>query len=168
MNSVLPPSYELTRMALSAAARIGSVVPERIAPLADPPAGSGLKPVMGDYGLPLVGHTFDGMNDLLGWGQKRYDRFGALSWRGMLGTPAVLAPAFPLERPGGLRTADALRHRPDAIGRSADPPRAALAALATGAETHQDASRQWILSLLLRSAKETHRNRAGGRSGVRF
>ena len=28
-------------------------------PLAEPPAGSGLKPVMGDHGLPILGHMIE-------------------------------------------------------------------------------------------------------------
>ena len=32
-------------------------------PLAEPPAGSGLKPVLGDSGLPILGHLIEMMRD---------------------------------------------------------------------------------------------------------
>jgi cytochrome P450 len=87
----LPPSYVMTQRAIAAIAKLGSIAPERIRPLAEPPSGSGLKPVMGDYGPPFIGHTFDGMADTIGWAHIRFAKFGPLSWSGMLGTPAVLA-----------------------------------------------------------------------------
>ncbi|SDW07240.1 hypothetical protein SAMN05216215_1001122 [Saccharopolyspora shandongensis] len=36
-----------------------------VRPLAAPPPGSGLKPVLGDYGLPVIGHTISVLTDLL-------------------------------------------------------------------------------------------------------
>jgi cytochrome P450 len=81
----------LRRRALSSAARVSERVPTACRPLAKPPPGSGLKPVMGDYGSPFVGHTFELLSDMLGSARRRYDRFGPVSWSGLLGTRAVTA-----------------------------------------------------------------------------
>jgi cytochrome P450 len=58
--------------------------------LADPPAGSGLRPVLGDSGPPLVGHSLDMLSDLVGWARRRHARFGEVSWGGAFGTDIVL------------------------------------------------------------------------------
>jgi len=60
-------------------------------PLAPPPAGSGLRPVMGDFGLPFLGHTLAQMRHTLDFGLPRYRRFGPVSWGGMLGQRVVSA-----------------------------------------------------------------------------
>lgn len=49
-------------------------------PLAPPPRGSGLLPVMGDPGLPLVGQTLQIMRDPIGMARERRARFGLVSW----------------------------------------------------------------------------------------
>ncbi|ETZ37773.1 P450 heme-thiolate domain protein [Mycobacterium intracellulare MIN_052511_1280] len=60
--------------------------------LAAPPAGSGLRPVLGDAGLPLVGHTLDYIRFGSDLGRERYERFGSVSWMGAFGTKmAVIA-----------------------------------------------------------------------------
>ncbi len=66
-------------------------VPSATAPLADPPAGSGLRPVMGDYGLPIAGHLLSMNGDMVGFSRRRYARYGPVSWGGVLGTRAVSA-----------------------------------------------------------------------------
>ncbi|MBD0323110.1 MAG: cytochrome P450, partial [Aldersonia sp.] len=63
--------------------------PSQVKPLATPPPGSGLKPVMGDYGAPIIGHTLGSLGDLLAYVRKRYARYGAVSWSGTLGTRMV-------------------------------------------------------------------------------
>ncbi|WP_235883315.1 cytochrome P450 [Saccharopolyspora elongata] len=60
-----------------------------VRPLAAPPPGSGLKPVLGDYGLPVIGHTISVLTDLLEASRRRYAEFGPVSWGGMLGTEVV-------------------------------------------------------------------------------
>ncbi len=50
--------------------------------LAAPPTGSGLKPVIGDQGLPLVGHTLDYIRFGSDLSRERYERFGSVSWMG--------------------------------------------------------------------------------------
>lgn len=62
--------------------------PER--PLASPPAGSGLKPVMGDAGPPLLGHTIDYIRFGSALGRDRYERLGPVSWMGAFGTKVVV------------------------------------------------------------------------------
>jgi cytochrome P450 len=66
-------------------------VPSAVTALADPPAGSGLKPVMGDYGLPIAGHLLSMNGDMIGFSRRRYARYGPVSWGGVLGTRAVSA-----------------------------------------------------------------------------
>jgi cytochrome P450 len=81
----------VTRFAIGTCIRVTNAIPWKIEPLAVPPKGSGLEPVMGDYGLPLIGHTFDGAQDMIGNARARYAKYGSVSWAGMLGTKAVLS-----------------------------------------------------------------------------
>ena len=57
-------------------------------PLATP-TRPGLKPVLGDPGLPLIGHAFASLYDSLEFSRRRYDRFGPVSWTRMVGTNIV-------------------------------------------------------------------------------
>nr|WP_200862790.1 cytochrome P450 [Amycolatopsis orientalis] len=57
--------------------------------LAAPPAGSGLKPVLGDDGPPLIGHTLDGMRFGLDFSLRRFEQFGPVSWMGVFGQRIV-------------------------------------------------------------------------------
>lgn len=67
----------------------GVVNPVR--PLAAPPPESGLSPVMGDYGYPLVGWTLNWMyRGPLHWNEVRRERFGRLSWAGMFGRRVLM------------------------------------------------------------------------------
>jgi len=59
-------------------------------PLAEPPAGTGLKPVLGDRGWPLLGHTIDYIRFGAALGRDRYQRFGPVSWMGAFGTRMVV------------------------------------------------------------------------------
>ena len=54
--------------------------PSRLRPLADPPPGSGLRPVMGDSGAPVVGHTLELFLDFLHSSLERKRRLGPVSW----------------------------------------------------------------------------------------
>ena len=54
--------------------------------LAEPPAGSGLRPVTGDWGYPGVGWTINWMyRGPLAFNVERREEHGRLSWSGMLG-----------------------------------------------------------------------------------
>ncbi|HMT50269.1 MAG TPA: cytochrome P450, partial [Dietzia sp.] len=57
--------------------------------LADAPAGSGLAPVPGDGGLPLLGHGLDYLRDPMRLWQTRYQRYGRVSWFRAFGTRIV-------------------------------------------------------------------------------
>jgi cytochrome P450 len=57
--------------------------------LAPIPPGSGLAPVPGDFGWPLLGYTWQLLHDPLGTGRRRYDRYGPVSWLGAFGTRVV-------------------------------------------------------------------------------
>jgi hypothetical protein len=50
--------------------------------LAAPPAGSGLKPILGDDGAPLVGHSLVFMRFGVEYALHRYDTYGPVSWMG--------------------------------------------------------------------------------------
>jgi len=83
-------------MATALADRLGSALgrlsvraPSPSRPLAIPPPGSGLRPVPGDFGLPLIGHTLDRLSNLLEASRGRYERYGPVEWGGMLGTKIV-------------------------------------------------------------------------------
>jgi cytochrome P450 len=71
------------------AASLVDLVPEATRPLAAPPAGSGLKPVMGDPGLPVVGHSLGIFDDPLGFARRAHERFGPVSWGRVLGARVV-------------------------------------------------------------------------------
>ncbi|GAC1591426.1 MAG: cytochrome P450 [Acidimicrobiales bacterium] len=59
-------------------------------PLATPPTGSALQPVMGDAGIPLLGHTIDYIRFGSDLGRDRFIRFGPVSWMGAFGTRVVV------------------------------------------------------------------------------
>jgi cytochrome P450 len=75
-------------------------------PLGSPPAGSGLQPVWGDPGAPVIGYSLAVLNDSLGYARGRYERFGSVSWSNVLGTPLVLVLG-----PDGIETVLANRDR---------------------------------------------------------
>ncbi|MFT5564144.1 MAG: cytochrome P450 [Myxococcota bacterium] len=52
-------------------------------PLSSPPAGSGLRPVMGDSDEPILGSARYAAGDRLAWAQDKHQRYGNLWW-GML------------------------------------------------------------------------------------
>jgi cytochrome P450 len=56
-----------------------------VRPLASPPAGSGLEPVMGDPGMPVVGRTLEFLHDGLRHARRYYERFGTVFWLNALG-----------------------------------------------------------------------------------
>lgn len=57
--------------------------------LASPPPGSGLRPVMGDYGPPLVGHVLNSSRFGTDFARERHSRIGPVSWVGAFGTRIV-------------------------------------------------------------------------------
>jgi cytochrome P450 len=67
------------------ASLIERVPSARIRALADPPAGSGLAPVMGDPGIPVVGHTIEFLDDGLRHARRYYEQFGSVFWLNTLG-----------------------------------------------------------------------------------
>ena len=54
-------------------------------PLAIPPSGSGLKAVMGDPGMPVVGHTLEFLNDGLRHARSYHARLGTVFWVNSVG-----------------------------------------------------------------------------------
>src|SRR5262245_32216292 len=57
--------------------------------LAAPPAGSDLKPVPGDPGLPLLGHSIEMLRLGVRYGLKRYETHGPVSWVRAFGITVV-------------------------------------------------------------------------------
>ncbi|MBB3050780.1 cytochrome P450 [Prauserella isguenensis] len=57
--------------------------------LAEPPAGSGLAPVLGDAGPPLVGNALTQMRFGVSFGLRRFERYGPVSWTGAFGQRIV-------------------------------------------------------------------------------
>ncbi|NDK89723.1 cytochrome P450 [Gordonia desulfuricans] len=70
-------------------ATASNAYPSHDIPLAVPPPGSGLKPVMGNQGMPWLGNTLDALSDPLGSAMKRYEKYGPVSWSGALGMKMV-------------------------------------------------------------------------------
>ncbi|WP_445186533.1 cytochrome P450 [Pseudonocardia sp. Cha107L01] len=78
----------LIRQVQSVAVALSERVPTLVRPLATPPDPR-LKPVMGDAGPPFIGHAMPVLYDTLEFGRRRYQRFGPVSWGGVLGTKVV-------------------------------------------------------------------------------
>jgi cytochrome P450 len=78
------------RARTAAAAVVDRLPARRSVPLAEPPAGSGLRPVMGDPGVPVLGNTLGMMQDTLSYCRRAHERYGPVSWTGSLGTRMVL------------------------------------------------------------------------------
>ncbi|ETA06528.1 MULTISPECIES: cytochrome P450 [Gordonia] len=73
----------------TALGKLSSMYPSKERPLAEPPAGSGLKPVMGDPGIPYLGNTLQALADPLQSAMDRFERYGQVSWSGALGMNMV-------------------------------------------------------------------------------
>ncbi|WP_236791171.1 cytochrome P450 [Amycolatopsis sp. GM8] len=58
--------------------------------LAAPPPGSGLEPVLGDAGAPLIGHTLDSMRFGVDFALHQYETYGPVSWMGSFGQRIVV------------------------------------------------------------------------------
>lgn len=69
--------------------KLSSKYPSKERPLAVPPAGSDLKPVMGDPGIPFLGNTLEALADPLKSAMERFERYGQVSWSGALGMNMV-------------------------------------------------------------------------------
>lgn len=64
-------------------------VPDRPADLAAPPAGSGLRAVPGERGLPWLGHVLESLRYGPAYQQLKFRQLGPVSWVQMFGTPMV-------------------------------------------------------------------------------
>ena len=60
-------------------------------PLAEPPAGSGLKTVMGDSGVPVIGHMIETFRSGSGYLEHVYRTYGPIHYNYTTAIPAVLA-----------------------------------------------------------------------------
>ncbi len=99
--------------ARSAAAAVLDRVPAgRARPLAEPPAGSRLRPVMGEPGLPFLGQTLPMFVGGVGFTRRAQARFGPVFWTNVIGTPVAVVL-------GGKAIATALANREGAFS-SAD------------------------------------------------
>ncbi|QVI28687.1 cytochrome P450 [Mycolicibacterium neoaurum] len=87
MTTVLPAdTVAAAKLHLQvAAAAVTSRYPSHDHALARPPARSHLKPVMGNYGFPVIGHVLSSIVEPLEFARRRYDRYGPVSWAGGVG-----------------------------------------------------------------------------------
>jgi cytochrome P450 len=69
----------------SLGAAVTSRYPSSERPLATPPAGSHLAPVMGNYGFPFLGHILSSTAEPLDFARRRYAKYGPVSWAGGVG-----------------------------------------------------------------------------------
>ncbi|MGQ0837824.1 cytochrome P450 [Actinokineospora sp.] len=79
---------------MSTVARLDRWLTDRPWPVSDfaaPPPGSDLRPVVGDGGLPLLGHTLGILRQGVDFGMRRYQRFGPVSWVRAFGVRMVSA-----------------------------------------------------------------------------
>jgi cytochrome P450 len=74
-----------------ALARALSKVPWRQRPLAQVPPGSGLLPVLGAGGLPVIGRSADIILDGPTFSERAYERYGPVSWTRAFGIRVVMA-----------------------------------------------------------------------------
>ncbi|WP_141717620.1 cytochrome P450 [Nocardia altamirensis] len=70
-------------------ARVVDHYPSAERPLAEPPPGSGLRPVLGNFGAPGIGYTLHALSDPVELARKRFQRYGPVNWMGVLGRPVV-------------------------------------------------------------------------------
>lgn len=71
-------------------AAVTELFPSPEQPLALPPPGSALKPVMGNYGFPFLGHLLAATADPLQFARERYEHYGPVSWAGGVGFRVVV------------------------------------------------------------------------------
>ncbi|WP_329413293.1 cytochrome P450 [Nocardia vinacea] len=81
----------LTKHLTGAVAAVALRMPVAERDLATPPTGSGLAPVRGDAGLPLLGYSLNVFDDLLGLQRVLYRRYGPVHWVSAFGTRLVIA-----------------------------------------------------------------------------
>ncbi|MBA2349985.1 MAG: cytochrome P450 [Solirubrobacterales bacterium] len=74
--------------------------------LAEPPPGSGLRPVLGEPGLPVLGQTLGFLQNALGSARRLHERFGTVFWTHAFGTRLVLVVG-----PEGIETVLANREK---------------------------------------------------------
>ena len=65
--------------------------PREVRPLAEPPAGSGLAPVPGTPGPPVLGHTLSYIRYGHAFTRARHAALGPVSWCGFVGEDVVIA-----------------------------------------------------------------------------
>lgn len=85
----MPTSVALRTRGI-AASMLGTISSGGSRPLAEPPRGSGLKPVMGDPGAPFVGHSLEFFHDTLGTTRRLRERHGSIFWTNVARTNLVV------------------------------------------------------------------------------
>lgn len=68
---------------------IGARVGTTSRPLAEPPAGSGLRPVLGERGLPGLGKTLDFLRHGMGFSTPYREKYGPIFWANGFGRTSV-------------------------------------------------------------------------------
>lgn len=97
------PSDTRTPIAFRARNAAASVIDRLPSPgpslLAEPPAGSGLKAIQGDPGLPVVGHTLGFLQNVLASCRASYEQYGPVWWSTFGGTKLLMVVG-----PDGIET----------------------------------------------------------------
>ncbi|OLF13182.1 cytochrome P450 [Actinophytocola xinjiangensis] len=87
-STVVPPPYDVDHT------RVNEWLLNRRRPVRDlaaPPPGSGLRPVPGDPGLPVIGHGIELLRLGINYAMKRYEQHGPVSWARAFGVNMVSA-----------------------------------------------------------------------------
>ncbi|HEY3772762.1 MAG TPA: cytochrome P450 [Solirubrobacteraceae bacterium] len=79
-----------SRVRITAASVLDRVPAPGPRPLAQPPPGSELKPVMGEPGLPFLGQTLPMFVDGLAFCRRAHRRYGSVSWTKVIGTEVAV------------------------------------------------------------------------------
>jgi cytochrome P450 len=80
----------LAHTAKATAASLADRYPSPMRAFAEPPPGSGLRPVLGDAGPPVLGYTLNFLEDTVRFCRDRYGRFGEVSWMAGFGQNLVM------------------------------------------------------------------------------
>ena len=81
----------IARKAKSSAFELTTHYPSPVEPLAQPPVGSDLVPVMGQQGAPIIGYSLVALMDVLKFARKNYETYGPVGWAGLMGRKVVVA-----------------------------------------------------------------------------
>lgn len=80
----------MSRQIRTVVASLSEHYPQRPATLAEPPPGSNLAPVMGQFGPPVIGYSVSAINGHLSFSRALTNRYGDILWFGLMGRKVVI------------------------------------------------------------------------------